>query len=181
MQQKTSYSKKDLLTIAEGTVFGQDNGKLPRKPLLMIDRILNITADGGKYNKGSVLAELKISPKNWFFDCHFKGDPVMPGCLGLDGFWQLLGFFLTWTGSKGRGRALGVKELKFKGQVRPYHKLITYKLDIKKMIKKPISMAWADATLSIKDRVIYLAKDLQVGLFENLAWDFGADPALDTF
>ena len=181
MQQKASYSKKDLLDIAEGNVYGQENGKLPKPPMLMIDRILNISETGGKYGKGSILAELKIDPKLWFFGCHFKGDPVMPGCLGLDGFWQLLGFFLTWAGGNGRGRALGVKELKFKGQVRPYHDVITYKLDIKKIIKRPVFVAWADATLSIKDRMIYFANGLQVGLFDNIRWDYGADPALDTF
>lgn len=181
MIKKTSYSKEEILKATEGEIFGDDNGKLPKAPMLMIDRILKISEKGGKYNKGSILAELNINPKNWFFDCHFKGDPVMPGCLGLDGFWQLLGFFLSWSGGNGRGRALGVKELKFKGQVRPYHDLITYNLDIKKFIKKPVSMAWADATLSIKNKIIYIAKDLQVGLFENLKWDFGADPALDTF
>ena len=181
MQQKTSYSKKDLLNIAEGNVYGQENGKLPKPPMLMIDRILKISEDGGKYGKGSILAELKINPKNWFFDCHFKGDPVMPGCLGLDGFWQLLGFFLSWAGGKGRGRALGVKVLKFKGQVRPYHTKITYEIDIKKIMKKPVFMVWGDAGLSVKNKVIYFAKDLQVGLFDNLTWDFGADPALDTF
>ena len=181
IEQKSSYTKKDLLNIAEGNVYGQENGKLPKPPMLMIDKIIKITKDGGKYGKGSILAELTINPKNWFFDCHFKGDPVMPGCLGLDGFWQLLGFFLSWAGGKGRGRALGVKELKFKGQVRPYHDKIIYTIDIKKVMKSPIAMVWGDAALSVKDRVIYFAKDLQVGLFENLTWDFGADPALDTF
>lgn len=181
MNNKSSYTKSELLEVAEGEIFGQENGKLPRSPMLMIDRILKISDDGGKYDKGSILAELNIDKNNWFFDCHFKGDPVMPGCLGLDGFWQLLGFFLTWSGGKGRGRALGVKELKLKGQVRPYHKLITYNIDIKKIIKRPVFMAWGDAALAIKDRVIYTAKDLQVGLFENLNWDFGADPALDPF
>ena len=105
----------------------------------------------------------------------------MPGCLGLDGFWQLLGFFLSWAGGQGRGRALGVKELKFKVQVRPYHDIITYQIDIKKVMKKPVFMVWGDAALSVKEKVIYFAKDLQVGLFEILTWDFGADPALDTF
>lgn len=181
MIKKSSYTKDEIQKATDGDMFGDNNGKLPKSPMLMIDRILKISEKGGKYNKGSILAELNIDPKKWFFDCHFKGDPVMPGCLGLDGFWQLLGFFLSWSGGSGKGRALGVKELKFKGQVRPYHSLITYNLDIKKIIKKPVSMAWADATLSIKDKIIYIAKDLQVGLFNNLKWDFGADPALDTF
>jgi 3-hydroxyacyl-[acyl-carrier protein] dehydratase/trans-2-decenoyl-[acyl-carrier protein] isomerase len=105
----------------------------------------------------------------------------MPGCLGLDGFWQLIGFFLSWIGGDGRGRALGVGEVKFKGQVRPYHDKIIYKIDIKKVIRRPMLMAWGDAELQVKDRIIYFAKNLQVGLFENLTWDFGSDPALDTF
>jgi 3-hydroxyacyl-[acyl-carrier protein] dehydratase/trans-2-decenoyl-[acyl-carrier protein] isomerase len=181
MNKKSQYNKEDLLQVSEGEIFGMENGKLPQPPMLMIDRILKISEKGGKYDKGHVIAELDINPKNWFFNCHFKGDPVMPGCLGLDGFWQLLGFFLTWIGGTGRGRALGVKELKLKGQVRPYHNQIVYNVDIKKIIKKPVFMAWGDAALAIKDRVIYTAKDLQVGLFENLTWDFGANPSLDTF
>lgn len=181
MKQKTSYSKEDLLQVAEGNVFGQQNGKLPKPPMLMLDRILKISDTGGKYEKGFIDAELDMDPTQWFFHCHFKSDPVMPGCLGLDGFWQLVGFFLSWIGGDGRGRALGVKDLKFKGQVRPYHHTIRYRIDIRKIIKKPVYMAWADAVLKIKDRTIYFAKDVQVGLFQNLTWDFGGDPALDTF
>ena len=172
MDKKASYSKKELLDMADGNVYGQENGKLPKPPMLMIDKILNISEEGGKYGKGSILAELKINPKNWFFDCHFKGDPVMPGCLGLDGFWQLLGFFLSWAGGKGRGRALGVKELKFKGQVRPYHNIIIYNIDIKKVIKKPVFMIWGDAALSVKDKVIYFAKDLASRLVRKLNLGF---------
>jgi 3-hydroxyacyl-[acyl-carrier protein] dehydratase/trans-2-decenoyl-[acyl-carrier protein] isomerase len=162
-------------------MFGSKNGKLPTPPMLMIDRITHISNDGGNYGKGKITAELDIDPKQWFFDCHFKNDPVMPGCLGLDGFWQLVGFFLTWAGGKGRGRALGVKEVKFKGQVRPYHDTITYQIDIKKFIQKPTFMAWGDAVLHVKDEAIYFAKDLQVGLFEKLVWDTGMDPGLDPF
>jgi len=119
----------------------------------------------------------------WFFDCHFKGDPVMPGCLGLDGMWQLVGFFLTWIGGKGRGRALGVSDLKFKGQVRPYHEKVTYKIDIKKLLSHGGKyIIWADGELSTGlDRIIYFAKNLQVGLFDNLTYDFGGDPGLDSF
>ena len=120
--------------------------------MLMVDRILKISDDGGKYGNGYIKAELDIAPENWFFDCHFKNDPVMPGCLGLDGFWQLVGFFLSWAGGNGRGRALGVKELKFKGQVRPYHDKIIYEIDIRKFITKPTFMAWGDAVLKIKDK-----------------------------
>lgn len=181
MKRKHKFSRDELLKIAQGVVFGKENGKLPLPPMLMISRILDINDDGGKNGRGQIKAELDIDKSNWFFDCHFKNDPVMPGCLGLDGFWQLIGFFLSWIGGKGRGRALGVKELKFKGQVRPYHKKVTYIIDLKRVVKKPVFMAWANAVLQVDGRDIYFAKDLQVGLFENLKWDFGLDPALDTF
>jgi|TARA_B100001105_G_C22050301_1_gene297897 3-hydroxyacyl-[acyl-carrier protein] dehydratase/trans-2-decenoyl-[acyl-carrier protein] isomerase len=124
---------------------------------------------------------LDIDKDHWFFKCHFKNDPVMPGCLGLDGFWQLIGFYLSWAGDEGKGRALGVKELKFKGQVRPYHDKITYSIDIRKFITKPTFMAWEDAVLKVKGKAIYFAKDIQVGLFDKLVWDSGMDPVLDPF
>lgn len=181
MKRKNKYSKEELLDIARGIVFGKENGKLPLPPMLMIDRILEINENGGANGKGIIRAEKDIDSSNWFFGCHFKNDPVMPGCLGLDGFWQLIGFFLSWVGGRGRGRALGVKELKFKGQVRPYHKTITYIIDLRRIIKRPVLMAWANAKLQVEGRDIYFARDLQVGLFENLTWDWGLDPALDTF
>ena len=181
MQQKNTYNKNELLMMANGDMFGQENAKLPLDPMLMIDRILSIEEDGGAYDKGSIVAELDISEQSWFFHCHFKGDPVMPGCLGLDGMWQLVGFFLTWSGAKGKGRALGVGEVKFRGQIRPYHKKVIYKISIKKLITKSKSMIWADGEISADDKKIYIAKNLQVGIFENLVYDFGKDPSLDTF
>ena len=180
MERKNSFTKEDLINSGSGKLFPR-KGKLPMPPMLMMDRILYISDEGGKYGKGEIKAELDISDSLWFFDCHFKNYPVMPGCLGLDGFWQLIGFFLTWAGGQGRGRALGVKDLKFKGQVRPFHEKIVYQIDIRKFITKTTYMAWRDAVLEVKDRAIYFAKDLQVGLFDNLTWDFGKDPALDPF
>ena len=179
--QKNSYSYEDLISCGEGKLFGEGNAKLPLPPMLMFDRITEIKQNLGIFKKGFIKAELDIKDNLWFFDCHFKNDPVMPGCLGLDGFWQLLGFFLTWAGGKGKGRALGVKDLKFKGQVRPYHEKITYRIDIKKFITKPTHMVWGDAVLEVKNKAIYFAKDLQVGLFESLTWDHGKDPAVDPF
>ena len=147
-----------------------------------IDRIVNINEQGGKFEKGLLIAELDINEKMWFFNCHFKGDPVMPGCLGLDGMWQIVGFYLTWLGEKGRGRALGVGDVKFKGQIRPYHTMIRYKIDIKKLLKRnETTIIWADGEIATNDRTIYFAKNLQVGLFQDLTYDFGADPSLDSF
>ena len=181
MNLKSSFNKKELLEIAKGQFADKSIGKLPLPPMLMIDRIIKISEIDGNYGKGYIEAELDISENNWFFECHFKNDPVMPGCLGLDGFWQLIGFFLSWSGGKGRGRALGVKELKFKGQVRPYHKTVKYTIHIRKFIKRPTFMAWGNASLSVENKEIYFAKDLQVGLFEKLVWDTGMDPSLDPF
>ena len=179
--KKNSYSYDELINCGEGKLFGPGNAKLPLPPMLMFDRISEISENKGSFKKGLIKAELDIKDNLWFFECHFKDDSVMPGCLGLDGFWQLLGFFLTWAGGKGKGRALGVKDLKFKGQVRPYHEKITYKIDIKKFITKPTHMVWGDAVLEVKNKAIYFAKDLQVGLFESLTWDHGKDPAVDPF
>ena len=169
MEKKQSYNNTELMKCADG-VFGSEGGKLPLPPMLMVDRIKKITDDGGKFNKGMILAEMDVNPKKWFFDCHFKDDPVMPGCLGLDALWQLTGFFLSWMGGIGKGRALGCGEVKFKGQIRPHHKKVTYRLDIKKIITKPIWMGLTDATVEVADRTIYFAKNVQVGLFENLVY-----------
>ena len=181
MKRKSTYSKKELLRASSGISVGGVTGKLPEPPMLMIDEITHISQEGGDYNKGEIIAEFKINPKLWFFECHFKNDPVMPGCLGLDGLWQLLGFYLSWTGGNGRGRALGVKNLKLKGQIRPYHKYIIYNISIKKIILKPMFMVWGDAVVKTDKKEIYFANNLQVGLFDNLIWDTGMDPSLDPF
>lgn len=170
MNQKSSYLKKELLQAAKGKLFRDKDGRLPLPPMLMVSRIRHISESGGKYNKGKIIAEMDVKPSLWFFKCHFRDDPVMPGCLGLDALWQLTGFFLSWIGGKGKGRALGCGEVLFKGQIRPHHKKITYRVDIKKVIKKPIYMALTDATLEVADKVIYFAKNVKVGLFENLIY-----------
>jgi len=135
--------------------------------MLMFDRITSITADGGKHGKGQIIAELDIKPDLWFFDCHFQGDPVMPGCLGLDAMWQLIGFFLGWSGGPGRGRALGAGEIKFTGEVLPTGKLVTYRIDINRLVLRKLVMGVADATLEIDGKEIYTATDLKVGLYTS--------------
>ena len=183
MNQKSSYTNEDLIKSGNGLLFGPTTGMLPNPPMLMVVRILEINDSGGKFKKGNIIAELDINDEMWFFNCHFKNDPVMPGCLGRDGLWQLVGFFLTWSGGKGRGRALGVGDVKFKGQIRPYHTKITYSIDVKKLLNRNDQlMIWADGTVTTNDnRTIYFTKNLQVGLFNNLTYDFGGDPSQDSF
>jgi 3-hydroxyacyl-[acyl-carrier protein] dehydratase/trans-2-decenoyl-[acyl-carrier protein] isomerase len=164
--QKNSFTIDDLLACGRGEMFGPGNAQLPVPPMLMMDRIVEINSTGGAHGKGQVIAELDINPEQWFFLCHFIGDPVMPGCLGLDAMWQLVGFFLGWSGAPGRGRALGVGEVKFAGQVTPAAKLITYKIDLKRVIIRKLVMGVADGVLELDGKPIYEAKDLRVGLFD---------------
>jgi 3-hydroxyacyl-[acyl-carrier protein] dehydratase/trans-2-decenoyl-[acyl-carrier protein] isomerase len=169
MTSKSSYSYEELLQCGRGELFGPGNAQLPLPPMLMFDRITHIADNGGKYDKGTVVAELDIRPDLWFFGCHFEGDPVMPGCLGLDAMWQLVGFYLGWLGGPGHGRALGAGEVKFSGQVVPDVQMITYRVDMKRVIMRRLFMGIADATMSADGREIYAAKDLRVGLFTSTA------------
>ncbi|WP_423897819.1 bifunctional 3-hydroxydecanoyl-ACP dehydratase/trans-2-decenoyl-ACP isomerase [Candidatus Pelagadaptatus aseana] len=165
--RKNSYNRDDLLECGHGRMFGEGNAQLPVPNMLMLDRIIEINSDGGAHGKGEIRAELDITPDLWFFDCHFPGDPVMPGCLGLDAMWQLVGFFLAWKGNKGRGRALGSGEVKFTGQILPTAKKVTYQIDLKRVIERKLVMGIADGSVSVDGREIYTAKDLRVGLFQN--------------
>ncbi len=165
MQRQNSFTKEELLKCGRGEMFGEGNAQLPLPPMLMFDRIISITKDGGAHGAGQIVAEMDITPDLWFFACHFTGDPVMPGCLGLDAMWQLVGFFLGWMGGPGRGRALGAGDVKFSGQVLPTHKTITYTIDLKRVIMRKLVMGIADARMEVDGRVIYVAQDLRVGLF----------------
>ncbi len=167
MEQKNSYTKEELVACGRGEMFGEGNCRLPSDNMLMMDRIITINSEGGTQGKGEIVAELDIDPSLWFFDCHFKGDPVMPGCLGLDAMWQLVGFFLGWSGGPGFGRALGVGEVKFTGQILPTAKKVTYRLDMKRVIKRKLFMGVADGTVEVDGKVIYQATDLKVGLFQD--------------
>ncbi len=164
-RQRNSFDYEDLIACSEGTLFGPKAAQLPAPKMLMMDRITHISTEGGAYGKGEVVAELDIKSELWFFDCHFPGDPVMPGCLGLDALWQLTGFFLTWKGNEGHGRALGSGEVKFFGQVLPDAKKVTYRLDISRVIERKLTMAIADGTVLVDGEEIYTAKKLRVGLF----------------
>jgi len=167
VSKKNSYDRDDLLSCGFGEMFGENNAQLPVSNMLMMDRISLITSEGGRYNKGQIKAELDISPDLWFFDCHFPGDPVMPGCLGLDAMWQCVGFYLAWLGHPGHGRALGVGEVKFTGQVLPTAKKVTYWLDIKRIISRKLILGIADGRMEVDGREIYTASELRVGLFSS--------------
>jgi 3-hydroxyacyl-[acyl-carrier protein] dehydratase/trans-2-decenoyl-[acyl-carrier protein] isomerase len=165
--RKNSYDYDDLIAGSRGGLFGVENGKIPAPPMLMTDRIPLITGDTGKFGKGELKAEFDINPDLWFFKCHFEGDPVMPGCLGLDALWQLVGFHLVWSGHPGKGRALGVGKVKFTGQILPTSKLVTFQIDMKRVIARKLVLGIADGTVSVDGREIYTAEDLKVGLFTS--------------
>ncbi len=161
------YDKAALVVCGMGELFGPGNAQLPVDNMLMVDRITHISSSGGMADRGELIAELDIHPDLWFFACHFPGDPVMPGCLGLDAMWQLVGFFLGWRGNPGRGRALGSGEVKFTGQILPSHSLVRYHIQMKRVIERKLVMGIADGSVSVDGEVIYTATDLRVGLFQN--------------
>ena len=165
--RQNSFSYQELLDCANGILFGKGNAQLPAPPMLMFDRVTNINETGGLFEKGEIVAELDIKPELWFFDCHFKGDPVMPGCLGLDAMWQLVGFYLCWLGNPGRGRALGASEVKFFGQVLPTAKLVTLKIDMKRILNLDLTVGIGEGSMLVDGREIYTAKGLKVGLFQD--------------
>ena len=167
MTQQSSYTYEELISCSQGELFGPGNAQLPAPNMLMLDRITSITATGGENGVGELIAELDITPDLWFFDCHFPGDPVMPGCLGLDAMWQLVGFFLGWKGNPGKGRALGCGEVKFTGQILPTAKKVTYKITLNRVIERRLVMGIADGVVMVDGREIYHAKDLKVGLFQS--------------
>lgn len=167
MTRPDSFDHEQLLSCARGTMFGPGNARLPMPPMLMFDRITHIATDGGQYGKGVIRAELDIRPDLWFFQCHFEGDPVMPGCLGVDGLWQLAGFYLPWLGEPGRGRALGVGQVKFTGQVLPTARLVQYEINIRRVMRGKLALVIADGRVLVDGREIYVASDLRVGLFTS--------------
>jgi 3-hydroxyacyl-[acyl-carrier protein] dehydratase/trans-2-decenoyl-[acyl-carrier protein] isomerase len=164
---QASFTREQLLECGEGRMFGMENGKLPLPPMLMMDRITHISDEGGAFGKGNIVAEFDIDPSLWFFQCHFRGDPVMPGCLGLDAMWQLVGFFLVWKKNPGRGRARGVGEVKVTGQVLPTAKKVRYEIEMKRVVERKLVLAIADGRVFVDDREIYTATDLRVGLFTS--------------
>ncbi|HLS81545.1 MAG TPA: bifunctional 3-hydroxydecanoyl-ACP dehydratase/trans-2-decenoyl-ACP isomerase [Steroidobacter sp.] len=165
---QSSFTLDELLACGEGALFGPNTPRLPVGQMRMVDRITWISAEGGAHGQGEVRAELDINPSLWFFECHFRGDPVMPGCLGLDAMWQLVGFFLAWSGYRGLGRALGVDEVRFFGQVLPHVRRVTYQIDIKRVIARKLVVVTGDGSLAADGETIYSAKGLRVGLFEGV-------------
>lgn len=165
--RQSSFSKEDLLASGHGQLFAADSARLPLPPMLMFDRITKISNEGGEYGKGVIEAELDVSPDLWFFDCHFESDPVMPGCLGLDAMWQLVGFYLTWTGAPGRGRALGAKEVKFSGMVLPTAKKVSYVINMRRVMNRALVLGIGDGEMYVDGHRIYQARDLRVGLFKD--------------
>ena len=166
-RRKQAYGREDLLRCSRGELFGPGNAQLPAPNMLMMDRIVEIREAGGSHGKGYMHAELDIRPELWFFECHFPGDPVMPGCLGLDAMWQLVGFYLGWMGNPGRGRALGVGEVRFTGQVLPTAEKVTYLIHMKRVISRKLVLGIGDGIMQVDGREIYTAKDLRVGLFAS--------------
>ena len=168
-ERRSSFEYEDLLACGRGDLFGAGNAQLPLPPMLMFDRISEISETGGEFNKGFIRAELDVKPELWFFACHFKGDPVMPGCLGLDALWQMVGFFLGWLGSQGRGRALGMGEVKFSGMVVPTVRKLVYNVDFKRVMRSKLVLGIADGWVSADGEVVFRASDLKVGLFQQPA------------
>ena len=168
-QPKSSYDYEDLLACGRGELFGPGNAQLPRPPMLMFDRITEISKDGGAQGLGKVVAEFDIKPDLWFFGCHFQGDPVMPGCLGLDALWQMTGFFLGWLGEPGRGRALGVGEVKLSGMVTPAVRKVTYEVEVTRLILRKLKMAVANGIMRADGETVYQVTDMKVGLFQPTA------------
>lgn len=167
--QQSQYSYEDVIACGHGEVFGDGNARLPLPNMLMFDRITHVSETGGAYGKGEIVAELDIQPDLWFFGCHFESDPVMPGCLGVDALWQLVGFYLGWLGGPGKGRALGAGEVKFTGQILPTNKKVAYRVSLKRVIARKLYMGIADGEVIVDDRTVYVCKDLRVGLFTDTA------------
>ncbi len=163
--KKSSYNEQDILNCTQGKLFGENKPRLPAPPMLMVDRVTNINDQGGAYQKGELIAQLDVKPDMWFFACHFLHDHVMPGCLGIDALWQLVGFYLAWSGYSGKGRALGSGAIRFSGQILPINKRIEYRLEIKRVISRKLIMATADGSVSVDGTIVYTASDLRVGLF----------------
>lgn len=168
-ERATSYDLDGLMRCARGELFGPGNAQLPAPPMLMMDRITNIEPEGGAHGLGKIEAEFDVKPDHWYFKCHFLGDPVMPGCLGLDALWQMTGFFLGWRGMQGRGRALGVGEVKFKGMVTPTAKLIRYTVEFKRIIDRKLKLGIADGQMEVDGEVAFTTTDMRVGLFQDAA------------